>query len=334
MAEILHNEDYIPSLVSNQDDTNLTDRVHLNFVNTSQDHQQQQTHVSETYDLCLQNKVREQKSFDIDHSVSAVNMSNGDYTDVNNLLHENNDCSDQRGENSILQTKASQNPEHKPEISFLTDIRTPVNGNSNFSDCSSDTFAHENSNISNVYIASSDVQGSTSESQLGQGVYKFPSKEFLYSEIDTESQESFSGVTGAHSFIRKELLAALSHDADDDSIQRAATPDTDSLSMATSASFDADGMEDEILLKSNSKTKQGRRTKKWLDDDDKEPLSYELKIGARILGEFMVEANRSLTWPFMNKVDPERDGVPDYYSHIKRPVWFNGSKYCIFLFLQ
>lgn len=141
---------------------------------------------------------------------------------------------------------------------------------------------------------------------------------------DSESQDSLSQER-SHSFLRKELLALLPHDENVETTPGSVTPDTDAISLATTTSCDGD-REPLCPFQSPHKHKQGRRTKKWLNDSDKEPLSYELEIGARILGDFMVEANKALTWPFLNKVDALRDGVPDYYDIIRHPVWFNLSK--------
>ncbi len=62
-----------------------------------------------------------------------------------------------------------------------------------------------------------------------------------------------------------------------------------------------------------------------LEDSDsdtaKEPLSYELTQGYRILKQIMTEGNKSLTWPFMDAVDPNAEGCTEYYEIIKQPVW-------------
>ena len=48
------------------------------------------------------------------------------------------------------------------------------------------------------------------------------------------------------------------------------------------------------------------------EEDSREPLSYELSQGFRILREVMADSNKSVNWPFLNEVDPNKDGVPDY----------------------
>ena len=134
---------------------------------------------------------------------------------------------------------------------------------------------------------------------------------------DPVSQELHSSI------LRNELSELMPLGLNAQHAPRSTTPDVDAISLATTTSCDGDGDGEKS---SPPKHRQGRRTKKWLNDADKEPLNYELEIGARILGDFMVEANKALTWPFLNKVDPFRDGVADYYNVIKHPVWFNLSK--------
>ncbi len=66
------------------------------------------------------------------------------------------------------------------------------------------------------------------------------------------------------------------------------------------------------------------------DEDEKEPLSYELQQGFRILKELMSETNKSLNWPFMEPVDTEQLGLWDYYERVSRPMWLKKSKYKFF----
>lgn len=144
------------------------------------------------------------------------------------------------------------------------------------------------------------------------------------SELDTESRDSVSVPSeqksnNAREF-KCELYEALSR-------QDALTPDTDVLSLATTASNDGD---DSSQKSFDYKVRNGRKRRRDEDDDecdeDMDPVTYELKIGHRILKEFLVEANKSLTWPFLNAVDPIRDGVEDYYERVTKPMWLNKSK--------
>lgn len=62
------------------------------------------------------------------------------------------------------------------------------------------------------------------------------------------------------------------------------------------------------------------------EENEKEPLSYELQQGFRILREIMSDGNKSLNWPFMEPVDSEGMGLQDYASRIKEPMWLKKSK--------
>ena len=61
-------------------------------------------------------------------------------------------------------------------------------------------------------------------------------------------------------------------------------------------------------------------------EDDEDSLSYELQKGSRILREIMREANKSITWPFKNAVDPEAPGCSEYYQVVEKPIWLKKSK--------
>ena len=98
--------------------------------------------------------------------------------------------------------------------------------------------------------------------------------------------------------------------------------DTDSLSTATAGSTEADS---EASAYSKGVKRAGRRAKHWLSDEGKPPLSYELQLGVRILGSFMVESLKSNTAPFLNRVDEEV--APRYYDIVQHPVWLNLSKF-------
>ena len=70
------------------------------------------------------------------------------------------------------------------------------------------------------------------------------------------------------------------------------------------------------------------------DEDDKEPLNYELQQGYRILKEVMSDQNKSLNWPFMNPIDVDQLGLWDYYERVKNPMWLKKSmySYCLYSF--
>ena len=77
--------------------------------------------------------------------------------------------------------------------------------------------------------------------------------------------------------------------------------------------------------------RRGRGKKKKqqpIEEEDwgDEPLSYELYQGYRILRELMTDVNRSINWPFINKVDPEASDAFDYYDRVKDPIWLNKSE--------
>ena len=56
-------------------------------------------------------------------------------------------------------------------------------------------------------------------------------------------------------------------------------------------------------------------------NEEKEPLSYELEQGYRILREIMTDSNKSVNWAFMDPVNIEESGLEDYYERIKNPIW-------------
>ena len=72
--------------------------------------------------------------------------------------------------------------------------------------------------------------------------------------------------------------------------------------------------------------KNGGNEKDVDNEDEKEPLSYELEQGNRILKEIMSEANKSVNWAFMEAVDTEKMGLYDYYDRIKKPMWLKKSE--------
>ena len=73
--------------------------------------------------------------------------------------------------------------------------------------------------------------------------------------------------------------------------------------------------------------KNGKSSNKNVDNgDEREPLSYELEQGNRILKEIMSEANKSVNWAFMEAVDAEKMGLYDYYERIKKPMWLKKSE--------
>ena len=135
-----------------------------------------------------------------------------------------------------------------------------------------------------------------------------------HNDHDCGSRDSFTQSDVEPSDLRKELLAALTR-------QQTNTPDSDLHSFATTASFE-DAYNEGLV----EPVKSPKSDSSEDEENENESLSYELKIGLRILKEFLVEANKSLTWPFLNAVDPERDGVEDYYEKVPSPMWFNKSK--------
>lgn len=65
------------------------------------------------------------------------------------------------------------------------------------------------------------------------------------------------------------------------------------------------------------------------EDENEEPLSYELQQGYKILREIMGNNNRSFTWPFVNPVDSTAEGCADYYEKVKKPMWLMKSKLAV-----
>ncbi|XP_071100239.1 uncharacterized bromodomain-containing protein 10-like [Haliotis cracherodii] len=57
------------------------------------------------------------------------------------------------------------------------------------------------------------------------------------------------------------------------------------------------------------------------EEEDMEPLSFELQQGFRILRELMADANKSVTWHFLESVDASFPETHDYYDRIKSPMW-------------
>ena len=55
-------------------------------------------------------------------------------------------------------------------------------------------------------------------------------------------------------------------------------------------------------------------------------LSEELHRGLRILLDLTTSLHQKTVWPFTDKVDAVRDGAPDYYRVVTKPVWINGIK--------
>lgn len=52
-------------------------------------------------------------------------------------------------------------------------------------------------------------------------------------------------------------------------------------------------------------------------------LSEELSRGLRILLDLTTSLHHSTTWPFMERVDPVKDGAPDYEQVIEKPMWLS-----------
>ncbi|KAI9561827.1 hypothetical protein GHT06_012788 [Daphnia sinensis] len=50
-------------------------------------------------------------------------------------------------------------------------------------------------------------------------------------------------------------------------------------------------------------------------------LSEELQRGLRIFLDLTISLHNNTTWPFMEEVDPVKDGAPDYHQVIKKPMW-------------
>jgi len=52
-------------------------------------------------------------------------------------------------------------------------------------------------------------------------------------------------------------------------------------------------------------------------------LSEDLQRGVRILLDLTTSLQHATTWPFMDRVDPVKDGAPDYDQVITKPMWLN-----------
>lgn len=52
-------------------------------------------------------------------------------------------------------------------------------------------------------------------------------------------------------------------------------------------------------------------------------LNEELQRGLRILLDLTTSLHHNTTWPFMERVDPLKDGAPDYDQVIKKPMWLS-----------
>ncbi len=52
-------------------------------------------------------------------------------------------------------------------------------------------------------------------------------------------------------------------------------------------------------------------------------LNEELQRGLRILLDLTTSLHHNTTWPFMEQVDPVKDGAPDYHQVIKKPMWLS-----------
>lgn len=52
-------------------------------------------------------------------------------------------------------------------------------------------------------------------------------------------------------------------------------------------------------------------------------LNEELQRGLRILLDLTTSLHHNTTWPFMERVDPVKDGAPDYDQVIKNPMWLS-----------
>ena len=55
-------------------------------------------------------------------------------------------------------------------------------------------------------------------------------------------------------------------------------------------------------------------------------LSYELQQGYRVYIELLSDSNRNVTWPFLEPVDAEAQGLWDYHERVKQPMSFSKSK--------
>lgn len=52
-------------------------------------------------------------------------------------------------------------------------------------------------------------------------------------------------------------------------------------------------------------------------------LGEELQRGLRIFLDLTISLHHNTTWPFMEQVDPVKDGAPDYHQVIKKPMWLS-----------
>ena len=52
-------------------------------------------------------------------------------------------------------------------------------------------------------------------------------------------------------------------------------------------------------------------------------LNEELQRGLRILLDLTTSLHHNTTWPFMERVDPVKDGAPDYDQVVKKPMWLS-----------
>lgn len=52
-------------------------------------------------------------------------------------------------------------------------------------------------------------------------------------------------------------------------------------------------------------------------------LSEELQRGLRILLDLTTSLHHNTTWPFMERVDPVKDGAPDYDQVVTKPMWLS-----------
>lgn len=63
------------------------------------------------------------------------------------------------------------------------------------------------------------------------------------------------------------------------------------------------------------------------EDDEQQPLNFELQEGWKILDYFLRKADSNLTEHFMNAVDNRFPETQNYYEKIKEPIWLTLSKY-------
>ena len=70
------------------------------------------------------------------------------------------------------------------------------------------------------------------------------------------------------------------------------------------------------------------------EDDEQQPLSFELQEGWKILDYFLRKADSNLTEHFMDAVDNRFPETQNYYDKIKEPIWLTLSKYaCLWLYI-